>query len=242
MDLRNRPVSEIMRREVVTLAEGDSLAVGDDVMRLGRVRHLPVVSEDGRLVGLVSNRDLLEASLSKAIDFDAASRRSFLSSVDVAEVMTRDVATVGPDATLEEAASLLLARRIGCLPVVDENGVLRGLVTETDLLSAALVARPPAAETERSSQMNESRGVLEWIEEELEDLRQMRDELNVQSHLARAELRDTWQDLEEGFSELERRAKQAASAAEPALKQLGADARKLVEDLREGYRRIRKSI
>lgn len=89
--------------------------------------------------------------------------------------------------------------------------------------------------------MNQSKGISEWIQDELEDLRRMRDELKLQSHLARAELRDTWSELEEGFTELERRARQAASAAEPALKQIGADARKLVQDLRDGYRRIRES-
>jgi CBS domain-containing protein len=54
-------------------------------------------------------------------------------------VMTRDVVTVAPDATLGEAAALLLARRIGCLPIVKPDGTLVGLVTETDLLRAAFL-------------------------------------------------------------------------------------------------------
>ncbi|TFG92108.1 MAG: CBS domain-containing protein, partial [Myxococcales bacterium] len=92
-----------------------------------------------RVVGIVTHRDLLAASLSKALSFDPAHRRTFLHSVDVGEVMTRDVVTVAPDATLDEAAALLIGRRIGCLPVAKPDGTLVGLVTETDLLRAAFL-------------------------------------------------------------------------------------------------------
>jgi CBS domain-containing protein len=138
MRAAERRVSEIMQSEVVTLAANDRLDLADDVMRLGRVRHLPVL-EDGRVVGVVSQRDLLAASLSKALDFEARDRRTFLRSVDVGEVMSRDVATIGPEASLGEAAALLLGRRIGCLPVAKPDGTLVGLVTETDLLRAAFL-------------------------------------------------------------------------------------------------------
>jgi CBS domain-containing protein len=139
MGVDDRRVSEIMESEVVTLAAADRLDLADDVMRLGQVRHIPVL-DDGRVVGIVTQRDLLAASLSKALAFDPAQRRTFMHSVDVGEVMARDVVTVGPDATLGEAARLLLGRRIGCLPVVKADGTLVGLVTETDLLRAAFVS------------------------------------------------------------------------------------------------------
>jgi len=82
----------------------------------------------------------------------------------------------------------------------------------------------------------------DWVEGEINQLRRVRDELNVQSHLARTELRDAWQKLEDGFAQLESRAKHVASVAEPSLKQFETDVRKLVDDLREGYRRIRDAI
>jgi len=138
MRVDERRVSEIMESEVVTLAARDRLDLADDVMRLGRVRHIPVL-DDGRVVGIVSQRDLLAASLSKALAFDPQQRRTFMRSVDVGEVMSREVVTVAPDATLGEAAALLLGRRIGCLPVVKPDGTLVGLVTETDLLRAAFL-------------------------------------------------------------------------------------------------------
>ena len=138
MGVDDRRVSELMRSEIVTLGASDRLDLADDVMRLGRVRHIPVL-DDGRVVGIVTHRDLLAASLSKALAFDPKQRRTFLHSVDVGEVMTRDVVTVAADATLGEAAALLLGRRIGCLPVVKPDGTLVGLLTETDLLSAAFL-------------------------------------------------------------------------------------------------------
>jgi CBS domain-containing protein len=138
MGVGDRRVEVVMQSEVVTLAASDRLDLADDVMRLGQVRHIPVL-EDGRVVGIVTHRDLLAASLSKILSFDPGPRRTFLHSVDVGEVMARDVVTIAPGATLDEAATLLLGRRIGCLPVVKADGTLVGLVTETDLLRAAFL-------------------------------------------------------------------------------------------------------
>jgi CBS domain-containing protein len=137
MDLHERPVSQIMRSEVVTLTAHETLDLTQDLMNLGRVRHLPVVDAEQRLVGIVSHRDLLAAAMSKVLDFDPASRRTFLRSIEVAEVMAKDVHTVSPDTTAADAARLLIAKKIGCLPVVDPQGKLVGIVTDADLLSAA---------------------------------------------------------------------------------------------------------
>ena len=137
IDLANEPVSSVMRSEFASLREDDRLDLADQVMRLGRVRHLPVLAPDGRVAGIVSNRDLLEASLTSVLNFDATARRSFLRSIDVAEVMVRDVETVTPETSLAAAARRLIERKIGCLPVVDATGIMIGLVTETDLLAAA---------------------------------------------------------------------------------------------------------
>ena len=129
-----------MQREFASVRSDERLDFVDDVMALGRVRHLPVV-DDGKLVGVVSQRDLLAASLSRALEFDGQERRTFLRSVDVREVMSPRPITVAPGATLEEAAQLLLRHRIGCLPVVGPAGEAVGLVTETDLLRAAYAGK-----------------------------------------------------------------------------------------------------
>jgi acetoin utilization protein AcuB len=90
-------------------------------MRDHRFRHLPVV-EDGQLLGILSDRDLRPVLLSPT-----------LARARVGELMSEDLTTVGPDALVEEAASLLVVKKIGCLPVV-ADGRLVGIVTETDLL------------------------------------------------------------------------------------------------------------
>ena len=138
MNREDRPVSKIMRREVATLAAEEKLDLADDIMRLGRVRHMPV-TQDSKLVGIVSTRDLMAASLSQALEFDWSERRTFLKSVTVREAMTADPVTVAPETTLRAAAKLMLERKIGCLPVVRPDGTLLGLVTETDMLAAAFL-------------------------------------------------------------------------------------------------------
>ncbi len=139
MPLASIPVSRIMRTEFASLRETDRLDLADQIMKLGRVRHLPVLDPDGRIIGIVSNRDLLSASLTNVLDFEREQRQGFLRSVDVAEVMTREVETIAPDAPLAAAASRLVAHRIGCLPIVGDDRVMVGLVTETDLLAAAFL-------------------------------------------------------------------------------------------------------
>jgi len=136
VELRKRPVSEIMRTEVVTLSPDEALDLGQDIMRVGRLRHMPVVQE-ARLVGMISDRDLLSTTLAKAMDFDGPSLRLFLRSIEVRSVMSRDLVCAAPETSLEEAARLLRDKGIGCLPVVDPERRLLGLVTETDLLAAA---------------------------------------------------------------------------------------------------------
>lgn len=137
MDRPATTVAQIMRTQFVTLKTEDRLDLADDVMKLGRIRHMPVLDGSGHLVGVVSQRDLLAASLSKALDFEPRHRRTFLRSVLVEEVMTKDVVTVTPETPLGEAALLILRRKIGCLPVVGAEGACVGLVTEADLLRAA---------------------------------------------------------------------------------------------------------
>ena len=142
-----RRIEEIMRTEFASLRPEDRLDLADQVMQLGRVRHLPVLDGDGRLVGIVSNRDLLEASLTSVLSFDTSERRGFLRSIDVSEVMKSEVETVGAQTPLGVAAGRIIRNKIGCLPVVREDGTMIGLVTETDLLIAAYL---PDSDTETS--------------------------------------------------------------------------------------------
>jgi CBS domain-containing protein len=128
-------VNRFMQTEFVTLQPSDRLDFADDVMKLGQIRHMPVVEGD-RVVGVVSQRDLLAASLSRAIEIDPKDHRTFLRSVEISAVMSDRVITIEPTRTVGEAAALMIRHKIGCLPVVDSLGSPVGLITETDLLRA----------------------------------------------------------------------------------------------------------
>ena len=126
-------VKDIMQSEVATLHLDDNLDIADDIMTLGRVRHLPVVDADGRLVGLVTHRDLLKASVASVLNLGRAAEKDWLGSIPVRVVMATDLATIEPQTPISEAVDLMIRRKIGCIPVVD-GGKLVGLLTETDCL------------------------------------------------------------------------------------------------------------
>ena len=121
-----------MADKIVTVSADDSLSTVEDIMTLGRVRHMPVV-RGGRLVGVVSQRDLLRASLSNLTEFGSEQRRAFLHVVEINRVMSSPPIVIDPDATPEEAALVMAEKKIGCLPVL-EGQLLVGMLTETDLL------------------------------------------------------------------------------------------------------------
>jgi CBS domain-containing protein len=125
-------VRDLMSTELATVGRNDTLTLADDVMKTRRIRHLPVI-EDGRLVGILTQRDLFHAALSTAMGFGTKAQKDFLVTVPVKEVMTDEVVTIGPDEDAKAAARKMLELKIGCLPVV-ENGKLLGLLSESDLL------------------------------------------------------------------------------------------------------------
>ena len=121
-----------MQTRVITVSVTERLSTVDDIMRLGGVRHMPVVHQ-GHLVGVLSERDLLRASLSQIGAFDRETHRAFLHAIAIAEVMSKPPITVRPDESVPRAARVMAERKIGCLPVVVDE-VLLGLLTETDVL------------------------------------------------------------------------------------------------------------
>jgi acetoin utilization protein AcuB len=139
-------VREIMAEKIVTISEEDSLSTVEDIMTLGGVRHMPVV-QAGRLVGVVSERDLLRASLSNLTEFGSEERRAFLHVVEIRRVMSSPPITIAPDATVKAAAWVMAEHKIGCLPVVEGEKLL-GMVTETDVLRyfAGVAGSPEPAE------------------------------------------------------------------------------------------------
>jgi CBS domain-containing protein len=133
-------VRDIMGRNVVTISASERMSTVEDIMTLGHVRHMPVV-QGGKLVGVVSERDLLRASLSVLSEHRGAERRAFLHVVEIARVMSTPPIVIGPDASVDEAALVMAEKKIGCLPVV-EGDELVGMVTETDVLRCLAGVEP----------------------------------------------------------------------------------------------------
>jgi len=127
-----KTVRDIMTTEVTTLGRNDSLQLAKDIMTLGRVRHFPVL-DDGKVVGVVSQRDLYKASLGSVMKYGEKAQRSFLEGIPVKEVMSDPAITIAPHAAVQEAARIMMEKKIGCLLVL-EGAQLVGIVTETDML------------------------------------------------------------------------------------------------------------
>ena len=127
-----KTVGDIMTREVITLGCNDSLQLAKDILRLDRLRHFPVV-DDGVVVGVVSQRDLYKASLGSVLKYGEKAQQAFLEGISVKEVMNDPPITISPTVPVQEAARLMMERKIGCLPVL-EGPRLVGIVTESDML------------------------------------------------------------------------------------------------------------
>jgi CBS domain-containing membrane protein len=119
-----KTVADIMTRRVIFLREEDNLSRIVEGMEHFGLRHLPVLDGD-KLVGMITHRDMLKI-------LSASERRE--ETTFVASIMTRDPIAVGPDTTIAEAARILIKARFGCLPVVDENRNVIGIVTEHDFM------------------------------------------------------------------------------------------------------------
>ena len=134
-------VADLMTTDVVTLTEDETLALAQRCMARGRIRHLPVVRK-GKLVGLITHRDLLAASFSIFAEVEASEQRRIFDTVRVVEAMHRDVVAVSPSLSVSKAARILLENKYGCLPVVDSDHQLRGIVTEADFLRLTVQLLP----------------------------------------------------------------------------------------------------
>lgn len=125
-------VADRMHRDVITIDREASLRRARRVMESHRIRHLPVV-ESRRVVGVVTERDLRQASPSSVGGLSPRDREEFMDTVRVGHVMTRRIISVAPRTPVGDAARLLLRYRIGCLPVVEDRQLV-GMLTTSDLV------------------------------------------------------------------------------------------------------------
>lgn len=138
-------VGERMTRNPVTILETASIDDGIHLMRERRVRRLPVLDSSGKMVGIVSDKDLLHAAPSPATSLSVYELHYLLARLTIKQVMSSPVISVTAETPIEEAAAVMADHKIGGLPVV-EGGALVGIITETDIfkiLVELLGARQP---------------------------------------------------------------------------------------------------
>lgn len=126
-------VRDLMTQDVVALKPDDTLATLRDLMYDRQIRHMPIVDGEGRLIGLISQRDLLRNALIEQVQVPDSLERAVLERLEVRDLMTTQVESVRPDDDVRLAAQILIDKKYGCVPVV-ESGRLVGILTESDFV------------------------------------------------------------------------------------------------------------
>jgi CBS domain-containing membrane protein len=126
-------VRDLMTPDVRVVRPDDSIGTLRELMQEKGIRHVPVVDEEGMLVGLVSERDVLRRAAGLEGDVPLSVSRDLSSAVKVSELMTWDPETVESDEAVAAAAAVMLDNKYGCLPVI-EQGTLVGILTEADFV------------------------------------------------------------------------------------------------------------
>ena len=130
-------VQDLMSEELNTLNPANTVHEAREVMLKNRIRHIPIVDDEGEFVGLVTKHDILEVSVSALAEIDNDTRDELESSIPLGEIMITDITIADAETSLLEAAKFMLEQKHGCLPVF-ENSQLIGILTEADFVKLAL--------------------------------------------------------------------------------------------------------
>ncbi len=131
-------ISDWMTKDVISVESDVSMMKVSKLMKEKHIRRLPVVDAGKKLLGIVTDRDIKEASPSKATTLDIHELYYLLSEIKVKDIMTVKPFTVTPDNTIEKAALMMMEKRVGGLPVVDDKGVIAGIITESDIFKVLI--------------------------------------------------------------------------------------------------------
>lgn len=133
-----RRVADIMTRDIFPLKSNQTLNVVRLLMRTVRVRHVPILDDDERFVGLLSHRDLLAYSISKLADIDPLEQGELDRHIPIKDVMRTEISTTTATTDLKEAISSMLENKFGCLPVINDQRHLVGIITDEDIIRLAI--------------------------------------------------------------------------------------------------------
>ena len=129
-------VKDHMKRNPFTADLSQSISEALDIMSLSKIRRLPVVDKKGKLLGLLTDNEISSNTPNNSSSLSVFELNYLLNKLHVSDIMIKEPLTIGPDALLEEAANKLIENDIGCLPVVDDENTLLGIITRTDIFSA----------------------------------------------------------------------------------------------------------
>ena len=131
--MNNVVVAEIMSKDIFSLYREDSLDILSEIMKWRAIRHIPVVTEDNRLVGLLTYKDLLEITID--CQKQGEDCQKFRGRVTIGEVMKTDLIAITPETSISEAARQMRGHHYGCLPVIEgDEHKLVGIITESDFV------------------------------------------------------------------------------------------------------------
>lgn len=130
-------VADIMTRKVICLKENDNLHRGRMILKEYNIRHLPVINEEGKLVGLLMQRDILNNAFNVIEKYGSSKLKSKEEHILIKDVMTSNCATIQSDVSLREAGQFFVDKKHSCLPVVDD-GELVGILTSVDFVKLSL--------------------------------------------------------------------------------------------------------
>jgi acetoin utilization protein AcuB len=134
-------IKDWMTPEVITVEDTTSVIDADRKMREFGIRRLVVVNGKGKLVGIVTKGDIREASPSDATALSIWEVNYLVAKLKVKDAMTTNVETVSPEANIIDAAEVMLNKKISGLPVIDENGSIVGMITESDIFRMLVRSR-----------------------------------------------------------------------------------------------------
>lgn len=146
--MKKELVRNWMTQDVITVKPGTTLPEAHQVMMDEEIRRLPVVDDDGILIGIVTLGDVRGAQPSPATSLSIWELNYLLSSLTVETIMTPQPMTIGPEATIGAAARTMLEHRVSGLPVVEADGKLAGIITESDIFSMVVIHEWSEAEAE----------------------------------------------------------------------------------------------
>lgn len=131
-------IGDWMTKQVHMITPDTSMMKASKIMKDNDVRRLPVVDEEGRLIGIVSDRDVKEASPSKATTLDVHELYYLLSEIKAKDIMTRNPYRIKASDTVEKAAVIMTEKRVGGLPVVDDDNKVVGMITDSDVFKVLI--------------------------------------------------------------------------------------------------------